>query len=424
MKMKVGRLRRLLIIGTLVTILMALSAGALAEALTGTVNADKVFFRTRANTSSGYHAKLNKGTKVAVLELSGDFYKIRYDSDVGYIMKKFLTVSSSTLKKLDAKSEPVSTSKYAKTSSIKALGDPPKQMRYGASGVDVEKLQRALQLKDFYSGVIDGKFGNGTREAVRAFQKKNGLSVNGRADNGTIRKLFGGVAETTAQDDPQMEGISRIGQISVPNTTKKGDSGKHVRALQQALKIKGFYKAPIDSSYGDKTVSAVTAFQKRYGLSADGVAGNGTIRKLFGQNAANYTIKTELLDWFVDGSRTIPKGAIFTIKDIGTGRTFTMKRWSGANHLDAEPLSAKDTDTLKDVYGGNWSWERRPVLVRYDGHVYAASINGMPHGTTTVKGNEFDGHICVHFTNSKTHETDREDPLHQSAVRRAANATW
>ena len=37
-------------------------------------------------------------------------------------------------------------------------------------------------------------------------------------------------------------------------------------------------------------------------------------------------------------------------------------------------------------------------------------MNGMPHGTTTISSNNFDGHFCIHFKNSKTHESDKVDP--------------
>ena len=221
-----------------------------------------------------------------------------------------------------------------------------------------------------------------------------------------------------------MKGITKISQIAVPKTSDKGDRGSHVKALQQALKLKGYYKASIDSSYGEKTVEAVKTFQKASRLTDDGVAGFATIKKLFGKNAANYTLPTERLDWFAVGSSTIPKGASFTVKDVATGKTFTAKRWSGVNHLDAEPSSADDTKTVKEVFGGDWSWQRRSILVKYDGHVYAASMNGMPHGTATVDGNNFSGHFCIHFYNSRTHDTNRVDETHQNAVASAMRSTW
>ena len=100
--------------------------------------------------------------------------------------------------------------------------------------------------------MVDGKFGNGTRDALKAYQKKYKLDITGQADVPTIIKLFGRVLETTVQDDPRMKGITSISQIEVPRTTRRGASGKHVTALQQALKIRGLCRAR-DGSYGNKT---------------------------------------------------------------------------------------------------------------------------------------------------------------------------
>ena len=196
-------------------------------------------------------------------------------------------------------------------------------------------------------------------------------------------------------------------------------TGANVKKLQQALTLLGYYKGAINSRYDTATTSAVKAFQKKKGLSQDGIAGPVTLSALFSTSA----YKTERLYWFKNGSKTIPKHAVFTVKDIKTGKTLQMKRWSGANHIDAEPLTKNDTKTLKAIYGGKWSWDRRPILVKYNGHVYAASMNGMPHGTTTIN-NGFPGHICIHFYGSKTHETKRVDPDHKQAEATAMKYTW
>lgn len=400
--------------------LMCAALPAAGEEYSGTVNADKVIFRITPSKDGFYHCRLDEGTQVTVTGESGDYYKVRYDGDLGYIMQEFIDLSKAGQKALGEKSK----SRYASVSSISALGDAPAFTRKGSSGEDVEKLQQALKIKGYYDGNVDGLYGDQTAAAVKAYQKKMGLRENGKADYDTILKLFGEVSETTVSNDPQMKGMTRISQIEVPATSEKGDSGKKVVALQQALKIKGYYKAPIDGDYGDKTEAAVRAFQKSRGLSQDGVAGNQTIKALFGKDAADYTFKTERLDWFNGGEDIIPKGATFTIKDVNTGKTFTVKRWSGYNHLDAEPLTDEDTAVMKQIYGGEWSWRRRAILVKYDGHVYAASMNGMPHGTTTISGNDFDGHFCIHFYKSRTHETNRVDQEHQNAVERAMNASW
>ena len=51
-------------------------------------------------------------------------------------------------------------------------------------------------------------------------------------------------------------------------------------------------------------------------------------------------------------------------------------------------------------------------------------MNGMPHGTSSISGNNFDGHFCIHFYKSKTHGTQNVDSAHQNCVARAMNATW
>ena len=405
----------------LIVLMVSMIPEAMAASYTGTINADKVFFRKRASTSADYYGYLNKGTKVTVTAVQGDFYKVTYNKNTGYVMKRFVSLSSSDQKALE---KTVSKSKYASVTTISKLGNPPDYTQKGSSGDSVEKLQQALKIKGYFSGTVDGKYGDQTVSAVKSYQKAKGLSQTGKADYATIKSLFGKVLYTTVANDPQMKGITKISQISVPATSKKGDSGKNVLALQQALKIKGFYKAPIDSKYGDQTVAAVKAFQKSKGLSQDGSAGNDTIKALFGKNASNYTYKTERLDWFNGGSNVFTGTCVYTIKDVATGKMFKARRRFGSNHLDSEPLTSADTLILKSIYGGEWSWNRRPILVMYNGHVYAASMNGMPHGTCGITTNGFDGHFCIHFYHSRTHGTDKMDDGHQSCVARAMNATW
>ncbi|MBR4659053.1 MAG: spore cortex-lytic enzyme [Clostridia bacterium] len=50
---------------------------------------------------------------------------------------------------------------------------------YGARGDDVKKIQQRLKQWGYYSGSVDGVFGSGTLEAVKRFQKKNGLTADG-----------------------------------------------------------------------------------------------------------------------------------------------------------------------------------------------------------------------------------------------------
>ncbi len=64
-----------------------------------------------------------------------------------------------------------------------------------------------------------------------------------------------------------------------------GASGEEVTKLQNRLIELGYLSGKADGVYGQKTASAVKAFQRRAGLTADGIAGNATISALNKENA-------------------------------------------------------------------------------------------------------------------------------------------
>lgn len=68
-----------------------------------------------------------------------------------------------------------------------ATPEPP--LRNGSTGEKVKDLQTRLQELGYYQGEIDGQFGAGTRDAVVAFQQRNGLDADGLAGEETLRVL-------------------------------------------------------------------------------------------------------------------------------------------------------------------------------------------------------------------------------------------
>lgn len=66
----------------------------------------------------------------------------------------------------------------------------PSVMQSGSAGIDVVRLQRRLSTLEYYYSSLDGEYGNGTEEAVRAFQKRNGLEQSGIAGTDTLNLLF------------------------------------------------------------------------------------------------------------------------------------------------------------------------------------------------------------------------------------------
>ena len=67
---------------------------------------------------------------------------------------------------------------------------PEPALHNGSQGEKVWKLQESLQVLGYYTDAVDGQFGQGTRDAVIAFQKKNGLEADGYAGEETQRVLY------------------------------------------------------------------------------------------------------------------------------------------------------------------------------------------------------------------------------------------
>jgi hypothetical protein len=151
--------------------------------------------------------------------------------------------------------------------------------------------------------------------------------------------------------------------------------------------------------------------------SVKSVTSRGSVSRDYGDSDGTYG---ELIDWS-NINDLFPIGSNATLQDFETGRKFRIHHLFGTNHADCEPLTAEDSYIMKQVFGGEWSWERRAAILWLDGRPVACSMAGMPHGTSQdIYGNDFDGMFDLHFLNSRTHGTDRVDPDHQAMVRRAA----
>ena len=134
-----------------------------------------------------------------------------------------------------------------------------------AGNADTAALQVALRAVGTYAGTVDGVAGAGTARGVRAFQSRNGLAADGVAGASTRRALG-----------------RRGGPSFGSRTLRAGMSGWDVAALQFRLAWRGFPSGSMDGGYGSHVVAAVRRFQAYAGLSADGVAGPGTLNALRG----------------------------------------------------------------------------------------------------------------------------------------------
>ena len=291
-------------------------------------------------------------------------------------------------------------------------------LRSGDSGTDVKQLQENLIQLGYMSGKPDGKYGDTTTAAVKAFQKANNLKDDGTAGPETLKAIYSGTAKATS-------GSTDSSAAKTTTTLKRGSTGADVKNLQSKLIEMGYLTGKADGIFGSKTTAAVKAFQKANQLKADGVAGAKTLQQLEkGGTAASSTAKptatatpaptavpggTEALAGRPSASRVIYANWYTTVKDVckkypyatvydySTGISWQVHIFSVGAHADCEPVSASDTAKMIRAFGGETTWTPKPVWVIFaDGSVYMGSTHDTPHGTSHISNN-FDGHTCIHF---------------------------
>ncbi|SFF87639.1 spore cortex-lytic enzyme [Planifilum fulgidum] len=140
-------------------------------------------------------------------------------------------------------------------------------LKKGARGGDVYELQGRLKYLGFYTGKIDGNFGERTYRAVRLFQYEFGMKVDGVVGPKTKRKLWEASKDWTPGAD------NRIYRV--------GDRGGYVWELQRRLRFLGFYTGKVDGVFLWRTYHAVRLFQYEFGMKVDGVVGPKTKRMLW-----------------------------------------------------------------------------------------------------------------------------------------------
>jgi spore cortex-lytic enzyme len=84
-------------------------------------------------------------------------------------------------------------------------------LRVGSSGEDVKTLQTKLKRWGYYTGSIDGVFGAGTKKAVIAFQKKNGLTPDGIVGAATLKAL--GMSASNGSGSSSSSGTNTDGNL-------------------------------------------------------------------------------------------------------------------------------------------------------------------------------------------------------------------
>ncbi len=135
----------------------------------------------------------------------------------------------------------------------------------GSTGEDVKDLQKILNAT-IGGLVVDGIFGQKTKEAVLTFQKQQNLSMDGIVGSQTWAIL-----DTIETDESD---------ANPRPTLRRGSTGEDVSYLQRRLNGIGFGQLVVDGVFGADTEKAVLVFQKHASLLMDGIVGAKTWAEL------------------------------------------------------------------------------------------------------------------------------------------------
>lgn len=137
-------------------------------------------------------------------------------------------------------------------------GDLPNALNFGDRGVEVTRLQQALQQLRYFNTNPTGYFGSTTRDAVARFQQDYGLAANGIADSRTL----GAIADALRGQNPGCN--TATGDIC------QGERSQRVVTVQQRLQDWGFFNGNINGYFDPATRDAVAQFQQSSGINPTG----------------------------------------------------------------------------------------------------------------------------------------------------------
>lgn len=332
-------------------------------------------------------------------------------------------------------------------------------LRRGMTGQDVTAAQTRLKALGYYTGSVDGNYGSGSILAIKAFQRANSLKADGLTGQQTWNRLMSasavsapgagnsGSSGSSGNNGSGSGNANNSGNTAggSPGYTKlqSGAKGDAVKKLQKALQALN-YNVSADGSYGPETISAVRRFQEVNGLTVDGIAGAGTQTLLYSGNAKKNPSggtssgsgsgsmgsvqgpsgsSVKLLHWFNEVKPSLSNGSTLTVYDPATGLQWKLRVYSRGRHCDSEPITAEDTATMYKAFGNQNTWTPKPVYVKLPSGTWTlATQHNVPHESQSIKNNDFDGHLCVHFLRDMD-ECKQNDPnygvTNQNAIRKA-----
>ena len=306
-------------------------------------------------------------------------------------------------------------------------------LQVGSRGTDVKNLQTRLKELGYLTGSADGVFGTATETAVKAFQKANSLTSDGVAGPKTLNRInsSSAVAASGSSSSTVTNDTSTLLKYGMKNM-------QAIKDMQTRLTELKYYSGAITGNFGDLTFKAVKAFQSANGLTADGIAGKNTLTKLYATSAvaagsgstsdSSSTVNTsgwpsasevQNVNWYTYIRPYYKAGTVMQIYDFENKLTWQCVMMSNGKHSDSQPRTAQDTEIMYKAFGNKNTWTPKAVWVKMpDGKVFIASMHNVPHLSGSIKDNNFDGHLCIHFPRNmdEAEETGPYAVSHQKAI--------
>ena len=232
-----------------------------------TVTTTRVKLRKTADANATVLVVIPENKMITVYEVkSNGFAKVKYNGKTGFVMTDFIVLANiPTPTPLPTVTANANAAKYTALST-------------GSTGSQVRALQEALTELGYYTGTVDSKYGKGTATAVTAFQKKNGLTPDGKASQELQLFLYEGKPKNPKGYRKVIKTVPMVSGITI----QSGNTGEAVENMQKRLQELGYYTDTINGNCDKATVTAIKDFQKKMNLTADGIATSDVLDILYG----------------------------------------------------------------------------------------------------------------------------------------------
>lgn len=219
---------------------------------------DLIFFKGTRHSGANHIGLVIAVTSTKVTTIEGNTSNAEFDDNGGAVAQKSYDRNSTRiLGYAHPKYDAGSTNSGGGSTTLKG----------GSKGENVKTLQRNLNTVMNAGLSVDGEFGPGTKSAVIKFQKKYGLEADGIYGPASAKKMT--------------EVLASKSTIKIALATlKRGSTGTNVKTLQRNLNKAINAGLSVDGSFGAGTQAAVKTFQKKYGLTPDGIYGPASAAKM------------------------------------------------------------------------------------------------------------------------------------------------